>query len=315
VPLWLDDPDAARAIEEKLRAGEITEAEAESLRSYSEEGYFVTAIDLSIDDAEAIDGDVNRLWSDRPANVTLTCDSPPRRFSDAHAAQHRRPRYRIQDLHSVSDVAMDLYLHPALNRYASLIIGEPAVAVQSLYFEYGSQQTLHRDSIVAPALQLGVWIALEEIDPGSGPLVYVPKSHRLPFFHFSTGEPTYDPFRVTAAEVEAAIEFYEKERHRNGLSERQFLPSRGGVLVWHSDLMHGGAHPSDEWRSRKSLAVHYASLRAHATRECAVREMIDGLDGESVFSTSALHDRNGIKGFMNPLDGAFLYRRYDSICG
>lgn len=311
--IWLDDPKASRAIDRKLRSREITEAEAEHLRAFSKNGYFTIPIELSAEDAAAIDRDIDRLWRERPSNVSFAYDSPPRRFSEASSELHRRPRSRIHDVHSASAVAMRLYLHPTLNRYASLVLGEQAVATQSLYFEHGSQQALHRDSIVVPTPQFGhlvaAWIALEDIDPASGPLAYVPDSHRLPFYQFRTGLPVYDPVHLSDADVRAAMDFYETERVQAKLSVKQFLARRGEVFIWHSALMHGGAPPANEQRTRKSLAVHYSTMSTHKTRETAVREIVAGADGESVYSTPVVLKQNGALGFANPLDGNLLYRR------
>lgn len=311
--IWLDESSAQRAISEKERAGGITATEAVNLKKFGEDGYFIVPIELTAGDAAAIDGDVDRLWRERPSDVAFAYDSPPRRFSEAVAASDRRPRYRIHELHSASDVALRLYLHPLLHRYASLLLGETAVATQSLYFEFGSQQALHRDSTVVPTPEFGrlvaAWIALEDIAPESGPLMYVPQSQRFPFYAFSTGRYTYDPTADSASDVTTAVSFYNAQLELSGLPVKHFLARRGEVLLWHSALMHGGAPPANEVRTRKSFVVHYSTLRTHPSRECAVHEMVDGVAGESVFSTDRILDRDGARGFANPLHGKMIYRR------
>src|SRR6185295_5182859 len=205
--IWLDEPAVREQIATRARAGELDAEEEAHLRKFAEDGYFIFPIDLSVADAAAIDRDVDALWTDRPANVAFAYDSPPRRFREAVAAKHRKPRYRIHELHTASETALRLYLDAKIHRYMSLILGETAVATQSLYFEFGSQQALHRDSVVVPTPQFGrlaaAWIALEDIAPESGPLMYVPGSQRLPFYEFEPGQPVYDPSRHTAADVEA----------------------------------------------------------------------------------------------------------------
>jgi ectoine hydroxylase-related dioxygenase (phytanoyl-CoA dioxygenase family) len=245
--------------------------------------------------------------------MAFAYDSPPLRFSESAEENHRRPRYRIHELHSASETALRLYLHPLLHRYASLLLGETAVATQSLYFEYGSQQALHRDSTVVPTPEFGrlvaAWIALEDISADSGPLMYVPRSQRFRFYEFTPGHYVYDPAAHTAADVEAAMKFYDAELAGSGLPVKRFLARRGEVLIWHSALMHGGAAPADERRTRKSFVVHYSTLRSQRTRECAVREVLDGVPGESVFSTGRVLEQNGAHGFDNPLQGTMIYRR------
>jgi len=311
--IWLDERSARRSIEDRARSGAITAEEEKNLLKFASDGYFITHVDLSQADAAAIDRDIDRLWTTRPSNVAVAYDSPPMRFRDADPVRDRKPRYRIHELHTASEQALRLFLDPILHRYASLILSDTAVATQSLYFEYGSQQPLHRDSTVVPTPEFGrlvaAWIALEDIDPASGPLAYVPGSHRFPFYDFGKKEYTYDPSRHTPAGVAAAVKFYDDELRRSGLASHEFLAKRGDVLVWHSALMHGGAHVSDETKTRKSFVIHYSTLAAQKTRECAVTETIDGRPGESVFTTSEVIERNGAFGFANPLDGKFLYRR------
>jgi ectoine hydroxylase-related dioxygenase (phytanoyl-CoA dioxygenase family) len=311
--IWLDAPDAERQIAARARARELSADEEANLRKFAEDGYFIMPIEVSAADAAAIDHDVDTLWNTRPANVAFAYDSPPRRFSEAIPAEDRKPRYRIHELHSASDTALRLYLDAKVHRYASLILGETAVATQSLYFEYGSQQALHRDSVVVPTPQFGrlvaAWIALEDIVPESGPLMYVPGSQRLPFYEFRPGQHVYDPTAHSAADVEAAMAFYAAELERSKLPVEHFVARRGEVLIWHSALTHGGAQPTEPQRTRKSFVVHFSTLRAHPTRECAVSEVLDGVAGESVFSTAEIYERDGAFGFTNPLNGKLIYRR------
>jgi hypothetical protein len=307
--IWLDDSTASDAIADKARLETITPEEADNLRKFAADGYFITRIDLSAAAADGIDRDVDRLWREKPGNVAFAYDSPPLRFSVSDERAQRRPRYRIHELHAASPAALRLVLDPILHRYASLILGETAIATQSLYFEFGSQQPLHRDSTVVPTPEFGrlvaAWIALEDITPESGPLAYVPGSQKFELYPFRAGEYCYDPSRHSGQDVEAAVNFYDEQLRHSGLPTHHFLAKRGDVLVWHSALMHGGARPLSPERTRKSLVIHYSTLRTQPTRLCAVQE--DG--GESVFETAEILERGGAYAFLNPLDGRFLYRR------
>jgi len=311
--IWLDDASARRLIDEKAQRGEVTAEEGENLRKFASDGYFITQVEVTAADAEEIDRTVDRLWREKPSNLAFAYDSPPLRFSSSDERTQRRPRYRIHELHAFSQVALRLTLDPLLHRYASLILGETAIATQSLYFEYGSQQALHRDSTVVPTAEFGrllaAWIALEDITPDSGPLAYVPGSQKFPFCELLPGEYVYDPSRHTSVEVERAIRFYDDELKNSGLPTHHFLAKRGEVLVWHSALMHGGAPPSSPDHTRKSYVVHYSTLRNNPTRFCAVSEPVDGVPGESVFESDSIIERNGTYAFGNPLEGKFLYRR------
>src|SRR5689334_22331420 len=75
--LWLDDEGAKRLIDEKARAGEITPEEAENLGKFAVDGYFITKVNVTADDAAEIDRDVDRLWREKPSNLSFAYDSPP----------------------------------------------------------------------------------------------------------------------------------------------------------------------------------------------------------------------------------------------
>jgi phytanoyl-CoA hydroxylase len=311
--IWLDEPGAHKVIDERHRRGEVTSDEAGNLRKFADDGYFITRLPISAAELAAIDDDVDRLWRERPHNISFAYDSPPLRFSQADEQTQRKPRYRIHDLHAASETGRRIYLDPVLSRYASLILGEQAVATQSLYFEYGSQQALHRDSVVVPTPILGQllasWTALEDIDPRSGALVYVPGSHKLPYFEFGPGKYVYDPSSMGEKDVHAAMKFYDDRLAASGLETRTFAARRGEVLLWHAALLHGGGPVADERLTRKSFVVHYSSLAQHAVRQGAVSEVLDGNPGESVYATTALLENGPARGFDNVLDGQLQYRR------
>jgi ectoine hydroxylase-related dioxygenase (phytanoyl-CoA dioxygenase family) len=307
--IWLDEEDAHDQIGGKLRSGQITEREAANLTKFADDGYLIISAGVSADDAADFDANVNRLWREKPPKIAYAYDSPPRRlsWSDEHA--HRRPRYRIHDMHSAFETARRFYLDRTLLRYASLILDQPAVSTQSLYFEFGSQQALHRDSIVVPTPIFGellaAWIALENIDPASGPLEYVPGSHKLPMFEFRPGQYMFDGSSMGEPEIRAAMKFHDDESARRGLKTGRFLARRGEVLIWHSALLHGGAPVSDETKTRKSFVVHYSTLRNHPARSITLDE-----GGRSeVWTTRQLIERDGVRGFANPLDGELEYVR------
>jgi hypothetical protein len=50
-----------------------------------------------------------------------------------------------------------------------------------------------------------------------------------------------------------------------GLKTEKFMAKKGDVLIWHADLMHGGAPIQDAGRTRKSLVAHFMPLGVMAT--------------------------------------------------
>lgn len=304
--LWFDQDDAHTTIDSKLAAGEIGETQAENLRHFVDKGYMIVSLD--IDDAvyEALDNDVERLWSEKPRHVAYAYHSLLTRFSDAQD-EHRRPSCRIADIHTWSDAALELFLDRTVFDYIELLFGETAVATQSLYFQWGSQQGLHRDPVYVqmkpPSHLLASWLALEDIGPDCGPLVYVPGSHRLPYYQFEPGRFTVDFSRDSQDQIRAG-EAWDQRHCRDAKLELETLTcKRGDVLLWHHSLLHGGSLPANADLTRKSFVVHYCTLATmHQTHNSYVKK--PGTDKVDHMTSTRIIERDGCHGFDSPLNVA-----------
>ena len=309
--LWVDRPDALSHLESMHRSGTVSADEAGELDRFIRSGYLTFSLGDVTATAAALESDVARAWHERPADLAYAWSGPLRSFAEADPERDRRPSYRIADLHSHSDAALDLYLHPAVFRRVELILGRPAVATQSLYFEWGSQQALHRDPVFVqtrpPSHLVAAWIALEDIHPDSGPLVYVPGSHRLPYFQFAPGEFLFDQSRYGPAEAEAMAEHDRTQCAAAGLAPETLLCPRGEVLLWHSSLLHGGSAVVDPARTRKSFVVHFSSADRYKLRRQGIVEFLsDGeerLERHRILETEEILERPGARGFASPMVG------------
>jgi Phytanoyl-CoA dioxygenase (PhyH) len=308
--LWLDRPDAGERVEAARRRGRLSAAEAENLRRFSEEGYLTFALDLPDRLYAEVDQAVDRLWREKPARVAYAYHSQLRPFAFADEAAERKPSYRIADLHAYSAAALDLYLDPEVFRWVDLILGEAPVATQSLTFEFGSQQALHRDPVFVqtrpPSHLVAAWIALEDIDPRSGPLVYVPGSHRLPYYQFAPGEHRFDHRYHGVPEIRAMEEFDRQNFMAAGMEVRPFTPRRGEVLIWHHSLLHGGSASEDLERTRKSFVVHFSTRRTFTRLKQTYLERVrtpeeEWVERPRIVETESLLERDGRAGFDSPL--------------
>jgi ectoine hydroxylase-related dioxygenase (phytanoyl-CoA dioxygenase family) len=306
--LWLDQPDAHERIEERRQLGQVSDADAERLRHFSDHGYMSISIGLDEAFAQGLMEDIEKLWQDRPHDLAVAAKSGDRMsFRDYEG--DRAVGYRIPDLHSHSPRARDLYLHPEIFRMVELIFDQPAVAFQSLYFQFGSEQSLHRDPMFVvtkpPSHLVAAWIALEDITPGSGPLLYAPGSHRMPWFEFD------DDTVNVAVKAEAKEKRQEWVRYRArmldemGLEVKAFTCKRGDVFLWHGGLLHGGDEVREPGTTRKSYVVHY-STAAHYTSRKATMQMKFVENGQEVWkgvggTTERLLKQGGHSGIDNPL--------------
>jgi len=165
-------------------------------------------------------------------------------------------RNRIQDAWKIDERVKALALAPPVMRLLQDLYGRRPLPFQTINFRIGSQQKAHSDALhfnsEPEGFMCGVWVALEDIDAGNGPVVFYPGSHQLPFV------------TMKDAGLEASSEQYGAyEEHIAGLIERERLEPRHGTirkgqaLVWAANLLHGGAPQDDRTRSRHSQVTHY----------------------------------------------------------
>jgi hypothetical protein len=158
---------------------------------------------------------------------------------------------KIFNLWESSELARECFFrNPELTNLLSFLLGRRVIPFQSLNFTRGSEQRAHSDAIHMTTQPQGfliaTWIALEDIDEGSGPLAYYPGSHRLPFVStedYNSGNGTFTIGSDSNRHYEDKIEEIIAQK---GLEKRVFLANRGDVLIWHSNLLHAGTRITRE---------------------------------------------------------------------
>jgi phytanoyl-CoA hydroxylase len=255
--LWVDRRDAHDILETRLAKGEVTDADAEALGHYIDHGYvvFPKATDESvIDEYLAL---FEAAWDDPPDRCMLQWNyqSLPmdRKFYDEVA--------KVGSLHMWFDRAGELLFPPPVLRFLSQVYERPPVAFQTLTMRKGSEDLLHIDTapltLTEPMSLAGSWVALEDVQPLSGEFQFIPGSHRLPEqLHYGTEKSHHGDFEEAYKILMATRRMCEER----GLETKNFMAKKGDVLIWHGDLMHGGAPIQDSTRTRKSLVVHLMPL-------------------------------------------------------
>ncbi len=135
------------------------------------------------------------------------------------------------------------------------LYGRAPVPFQTLNFLHGSEQRGHADSIHFSSLperyMCGVWVALEDVGPENGPLFYYPGSHKLPVVTpYDLGQ-TVDDFDYAAYE-----DFQESLMETMGYRPVEFHARKGDVLIWSSNIVHGGRAIAAPGSTRRSQVTH-----------------------------------------------------------
>jgi hypothetical protein len=171
--------------------------------------------------------------------------------------------YRLCCAHTHSPALEEIFFNKRLHEQISFLFGEPAIAVQTLYFEYGSRQGLHRDTSVVSynplSHLLAAWVALEDIEEGSGELEYIPGSHRIENFFYPDGSIIWRNEYGPDAFSKMDQGIRDTAGHHQLRPER-FLARQGQALIWHHSLAHGGAPVTKAATTRKSLVIHFTTL-------------------------------------------------------
>jgi ectoine hydroxylase-related dioxygenase (phytanoyl-CoA dioxygenase family) len=260
--LWVDRADAHAVLMRKVRDGEVSQRDAQALRHYIEHGYavFPRAVESAIVDEylECFED----AWREPPAGIYAHSQGQVLPLSDKLYDRVAK----VSDLHYYYPRAQRIAFAAPVLRFLEQVYERPPVVFQSMSMRKGSEESLHIDTgpltLTEPMALAAAWIALEDVKPGSGEFQFVPGSHAVPELlnkgvskgHGGDMAAYHEVLQSTLRECEA-----------RGLRTEYFMAKKGDVLVWHADLMHGGARIADPRRTRKSLVFHYMPLGAMPT--------------------------------------------------
>jgi len=250
---WLDRPDAEERIAERLDLGEISAADAALCRAWQRDGFvhlpgFFTSDFLD----EAWQGTLDAIASGIvPETLDTMTEGGPYEG-------------RAQNMHAVVPKLREVLYYDQTLDVLHLLLGREARPFQTIAFFAGSEQGTHSDSIhmttYPEGYLVGAWVAVEDIHPDSGPLVYYPGSHRLPYYlskevgielqeiiknsPYDAYQGKYEPFIANLVESQ-------------NLEPLIHSPKKGDLLLWHANLLHGGTERKNKELSRKSVVCHY----------------------------------------------------------
>lgn len=220
---WVESP----LFNKELSESSLSEGDKQMAKKYHDDGYLVIDEDL-------LDG----------INVSTIL-----RYQELIGKPNR-----LQDGWQECEPIRKIALHDRVLAILKMLYGRDPVPFQTLNFRFGTQQPAHSDSIhfstITPRWMCGVWVALEDINEDQGPLVYYPKSHKLP---------EYDLHDFGVHKAENPYEEYEKimTEIAKGYEERRFTAKKGQGLIWSSNILHGGSEVLKQGPTRLSQVTHY----------------------------------------------------------
>lgn len=169
---------------------------------------------------------------------------------------------RVVDAYKKISEIISFAHHPNLVAILEKLYLRTPQPFSNIIFKCGSEQPLHSDYVhhgtVPESLFCGVWTALEDISPGSGELVIVPESHKMPIFRYADHglkKPT------SLLEIKENYTFYEAWLNKTidelGLEVKRCLLKKGQTVIWDANLAHGGSSIIDHGLTRRGFVIHY----------------------------------------------------------
>lgn len=261
--LWIDEPDWLEVLARKRWSGEFSEELCGRIFRFVRDGYIVIPQAVPADLLDRLDAEIEELWSAPPAGLLIETYDPDNSLKHIPPVVEYRAgnNTKLLDAFAFSATARATIANPPAIEFLHAIFGARPKAMQSLSFWTGSQQPIHKDTAyvrvdTGAARLAATWLALEDVEPGTGELEYYIGSHRAPEFMFG-GES-----RWMAYKPEEHFDFLHglhDDAQRFGHPRGSFLGKKGDLLIWHADLAHGGAAITKPGRSRRSLVAHFCA--------------------------------------------------------
>lgn len=201
-----------------------------TLDKFNKDGYLIIK---SVIDNNTIDNINNEIYEKHPENKT------PNRIADAWKQY---------------DIIGYLAFNKRIMNILNYLYNKKPIPFQTLNFYVGTEQKLHSDQIHFCSnpinFMCGVWIALENISMDSGPLIYYPGSHKLPFY-------TMQNLKLEPGNYSEYENKIQKKIKKTGINPDYGIINKGDIIIWHANLIHGGSKRNDINLTRKSIVIHY----------------------------------------------------------
>ncbi len=169
---------------------------------------------------------------------------------------------RIVEGWKFSSSIKELVLNKELNDILTHCYQSKPIPISTINFLRGTEQPMHSDEFhygtIPHRYLTGCWVALEDIDPQSGPLSVVAGSHKLPIFSLEQIGQKIPKNEREQKEIYTIYEEWVKEMIKvNELTIETPAMKKGQCLIWLSNTLHGAFEIINKKSSRKSIAIHY----------------------------------------------------------
>jgi ectoine hydroxylase-related dioxygenase (phytanoyl-CoA dioxygenase family) len=235
---WVESPFFTNLLKEKT----LTEEQQKLATEYHENGFVV----------------LKNLVDDTTIQQVRK-DMDEKGYNESFNIKTHRDKVRIQDFWQYSESCKTIACNKKVLEILNLLYDREPIPFQTLNFRVGTQQRAHSDTIhfssIPARFMCGVWVALEDTTPENGAVFYYPKSQNLPEYNFAHFRAA--PEDTSYKDYIAYEDFIEKVLQSNQYECKPFYAKKGDVLIWSSNIIHGGSKVTKEDSTRYSQVTHY----------------------------------------------------------
>ena len=218
--------------------------------SFIEDGYAIVDLELSQDFCNEVIYDMNHI------NGSINKKLNPEIY-------HYNEFPRLIEAWRQSEAIKKLALNKTICSVLKELYNSEPIAFSTINFTKGTEQPMHSDYFhfgSMPELMLaGVWVALEDIDPKSGPLSLATHSHKSPIIlPEDLGKNLLPKSMSELKEIYSAYEAYVGSYiEENDIKVKTPILRRGQAIIWAANLFHGAGTIENKSLTRYSQVTHY----------------------------------------------------------
>jgi ectoine hydroxylase-related dioxygenase (phytanoyl-CoA dioxygenase family) len=221
----------------------------ELVTRFEEDGYVVLKLEGIDDLIDEINADVENLLA-----------SGEYRTNSKIYSYNESPR--IVESWKYSHASHKLAFNSQVMDFLSNFFTAEPLPFSTINFLRSTEQPLHSDYIhfgTIPHLRLAAsWVALEDIDPKSGPLQIVVGSHNKDIVCFSDISPRVARSLGDVKENYTLYEDYIRSMIKaTDLEVVSPVLKKGEAIIWNANLLHGSPSCENNQLSRRSQVTHY----------------------------------------------------------
>jgi ectoine hydroxylase-related dioxygenase (phytanoyl-CoA dioxygenase family) len=227
----------------------VNEIMKNQLAQFNDEGYVV----FNLNDSKSLIDEIN-------SDIQQLIENGEYKTNSKIYSYNNSPR--IVESWRYSKAAKKLAFNEQILAFLSEFYQSVPQPFSTINFLRSTEQPLHSDYIhfgTIPHFRLAAaWVALEDINPASGPIQLVPGSHKMPAVCFSD---LGLPAARSLGDVKRNYTMYE-DYVRDELIRLNIEPISpplvlGDVIIWSANLLHGSPDCVDNRLSRRSQVTHY----------------------------------------------------------